>query len=645
VLYTNKLAGPLAAAWIAYLVSACGSSGAQKDTGSSGASGTGGSAAVDGGAPSGGSGEGTTGGAQTGSGGAPIGTGGAAVDNTGGNAPGAGGTSTGGDGRGTGGTGLSAAGGGSDSSGASSSGGRPSGGASASGGAGGRSLGGASASGGPSASAGGSSGGAAASGGAAGTGGASTGTGGASAGSGGQVAGRPELVTSGPDAYWKEGTLSPTSGGQATVTVDASKVLQKWMGFGGSFNEAGWDALSVLSAAERDRAILLLFSATKGANFAWGRVPIGASDYAINRYTLDETPGDYEMKDFSIDRDQQRLIPYIQAALAVKSDIRLWASPWTPPSWMKDPAKIDGTDVPPSGGSATYTAKMKSDAQTQTAFALYLARFVEEYEKVGIHIDSVHPQNEPGYATRYPSCIWDAGLLGSFVGTYLAPTFQTRGLHTDIWFGTLSNSDTYSGHIGGLTGAAAQAVVGVGLQWNTISHVGELAGRGYLVLQTEHKCGNYPFTVAGTPAFNPDKPPNDHAYAVESWGYIRDWIKAGANAYSAWNMVLDTAGKNLDAQRPWPQNALLVVDRAGAKLTVTPAYYVFRHLSYFVDPGADRVEATGGDAVAFKNPDGSLVAVVYNSGGQPAQTTIALGQTTVQVQVPGQGWATVNWKG
>jgi glucosylceramidase len=651
--YTNKLALPLAAAWIAYLVSACGSSGSQNDTGSSGSGGNGGSTAGGGGAPgSGGIATGGQGfgGASMGSGGAQTGTGGGAASGTGGGVSGVGGASAGTGGQtmeGTGGAGLAAAGGGSSSGGrsgfggASASGGRSAGGASASGG---RSAGGASASGGRSAGGASVSGGSSA-GGASASGGSSAETGGASTGGGGQATERPQLVTSGPGAYWKEGTLTPTSGGQATVTVNASRVLQKWIGFGGTFNEAGWDALSVLSASERDRAIRLLFSATEGANFAWGRIPIGASDYAMDRYTLDETAGDYQMNSFSIARDKLRLIPYVQAALAVKADIRFWASPWTPPSWMKDPPQINGTDAPPSGGSGTYAAKMKSDAQTQTAFALYLARFVEEYGKEGIHIDSVHPQNEPGYATRYPSCIWDAGLLGSFVGNYLAPAFQTRGLDTDIWFGTLSNDSTYSGHIGGLTGATAQAVVGVGLQWNTMSHIGDLASRGYLVMQTEHKCGNYPFSVAGTPAFNPDKPPNDHAYAVESWGYIRDWIKANANAYSAWNMVLDTAGKNLDEQRPWPQNALLVVDRASAKLIETPVYYVFRHLSYFVDPGADRVETTGGDAVAFKNPDGSLVVVVYNSGGQAAQMTIALGQTSVQVQVPGQGWATVNWKG
>jgi glucosylceramidase len=458
---------------------------------------------------------------------------------------------------------------------------------------------------------------------------------------------RPGLVTSGPGAYWQTGTLTPASG-QATVTVNAATTHQNWIGFGGTFNEAGWDALAELSAADRDRAIRLLFGAADGANFAWGRIPIGASDYAIDRYTLNETAGDYAMASFSIERDRQRLIPYVKAAQSVKTDIRFWGSPWTPPTWMKNPARFDGTDASPSGTpAATYTAFMKNDAQTLTAYALYFARWVEEYEREGIPIDSVHPQNEPGYATRYPSCRWDAGLLGTFVGQYLAPAFATRNLDTQIWFGTLSNNESaiYNGNIGGLTGAAEEACVGVGLQWNTMPHTSELAARGFLVMQTEHRCGNYPFNVPGTPAFNPDRPANDHAYAVESWGYIRDWLKAGVNAYSAWNMVLDTVGKNLDAQRPWPQNALLVVDRATNRLIETPTYYLFRHLSYFVDPGATRVEATGGDALAFRNPDGSLIAIVFNSGNQNATIAVAMGGSTFQVQVPGQGWATLNFEG
>ena len=483
------------------------------------------------------------------------------------------------------------------------------------------------------------------------SGGASNGSAGTTGTAGTANDERPALVTSGPGAYWKVGTLTMMSGGTATVTVDPTSTLQKWIGFGGTFNEAGWDALSVLTAADRDRAIRLLFSRVEGANFAWGRLPLGASDYAMDRYTLDDTTAnapDPTMDHFSIERDKLRLIPFIKAAQAVKGDIKFWSSPWTPPPWMKNPATYDGTDAPPSGGSATFNAKMKSDAATLAAYALYFARYIEEYAKQGIAIANVSPQNEPGYATRYPSCLWDDGALGTFVGKYLGPTLAEHNLATKVWFGTLSNDTTYPTDIMSLTTDALKYTEGVTLQWNTISRIPTILKDhpGLQIMQSEHKCGNYPFAGGGGPAFNPEKPANDQAYAVESWGYIRDWIAAKANGYSAWNMVLDTNGKNLDAQRPWPQNALLVVDRATKQLVVTPVYHVFRHLSYFVDPGAVRVETKGGDAVAFKNPNGSLVTVLFNSAAQASATTVALGGgTSVQVQIPAQGWATIYWKG
>jgi hypothetical protein len=245
---------------------------------------------------------------------------------------------------------------------------------------------------------------------------------------------QPSLVTSGVDSYWVEGELVPASGA-ATVTVNDGMTFQDWLGFGGTFNEAGWDALSVLPEAERNRAIVLLFSDTEGAGFDWGRIPIGASDYAISRYTLAETPNDLTMENFSIDRDRQMLIPYIKAAQAVKSDIKMWGSPWSPPAWMKSSNNIDGTDADPDGNGATFESSMLSDSATLQAHALYFARFIEEYELEGIPIDHVQPQNEPGYATRYPSCLWAGGLLGSFVGDYLGPTLAERGLSTGIWFG------------------------------------------------------------------------------------------------------------------------------------------------------------------------------------------------------------------
>ncbi len=596
------------------------------------------------------------------SGGAAIGVGGA----SGGSSPGSGGTFSGGTTSSGGASSGGTTSGGTTSGGGTPSGGAPSGGAgfggSAAGSAlgGGPSAGGSSAGGAPSggAAAGGSSSGGAASGGTSGGGSAAGGSanGGNTAGGTDAVGGaggsvnppepEPELVLSGPNGYWVETELSDAPDGSATVTVNESSVEQEWLGFCGSFNEAGWDALGDVSAEDRQRAIELLFHPANGAGFDWGRIPIGASDYAMDRYTLNDTAGDYAMTSFSIARDRERLIPFVQAALAVNRSIRLWASPWTPPAWMKEPAEIDGTNKPPSGSvSNEWEAWMRDDAQTLDAFALYLARFVEEYAAEGIPIDHVQPQNEPGYSTRYPSCRWEPQTLASFVGDHLGPLLTERGLDTGIWFGTLSNSDTVSAHLNAVQGhASARGYLdGYGFQWNTMSNAQSLSASGNLVMQTEHKCGNYPWNPAGFPAFNPDQPPNDHAYAVESWGLIRDWLKAGVHIYSAWNMVLDTAGKNLDTQRPWPQNALLVVDRNARTVTPTPAYYVFRHVSQFVDPGARRLGTTGSnDALAFKNPDESIVVIVHNPGDSPNQMSVAVGASRYQFTVPNKGWATVN---
>ena len=176
----------------------------------------------------------------------------------------------------------------------------------------------------------------------------------------------------------------------------------------------------------------------------------------------------------------------------------------------------------------------------------------------------------------------------------------------------------------------------LGYQWGMLTDVGSAKQYELPIWQTEHRCGNYPWMAP----FNANMAPNDQAYAVESWGHIRDWIKAGVTAYSAWNMVLDTVGVGIDSTRVWPQDALLVVDTSAKKLIVTPAYYVFRHLSQFVAPGARVVATSGGDALAFKNPDGSLVAVMHNAGSAQT-TTVALAGKKLTFAIPADGWATV----
>jgi glucosylceramidase len=454
-------------------------------------------------------------------------------------------------------------------------------------------------------------------------------------GSSGVTGSAPTLVTSAPDAYWKtDGVLTAVTTTGADVTVDDASTAQTWEGFGGAFNELGWNDLSLLSQADRDRALNLLYGAD-GARFAFGRIPIGASDYAMDRYTDDEIGSgtDEPLASFSIERDLMKVIPYVKAAQAVKGNIRFWASPWTPPTWMKQGPFSAGNMVTPFDGGT-----MKSDAATMQAFAQYLIRFVQAYASQGITIEAISAQNEPNYTGTYPTCGWSPAPYTTFIGQYLGPAVAGAGLTTKIMLGTFNGGGSDRSIVGSVMGdATARSYIKVlGYQWGM---QGDVAGARHYdlpVWQTEHRCGNYPWM---TP-FDGSRAPNDQAYAVESWGLIRDWIKAGVTAYSAWNMVLDTVGVGIDSTRVWPQDALLVVDTSAKRLIVTPAYYVFRHVSQFVMPGAKVVATSGGDALAFKNPDGSLVAVLRNAGSDQTMTVALAGQK-LRFAMPADGWATV----
>jgi len=496
-------------------------------------------------------------------------------------------------------------------------------------------------------------------GGANGSGGGGAGTGGSGSGTGGSAVAEPRLVTSADGAYWKTGTLTEAASATVDVTVDDGSTAQTWEGFGGVFEEMGWSHLQVLSASDRDRALRLLFDATNGAHLGMGHIPIGASDYALQRYTDDETASDNALASFSITRDMQSLIPYVKAAQAINGGLRFWASSFTPPTWMKtNTGNASGRSCSLVGSTAFDGGCMQDVTTNLTTLAQYFVTWIKAYQGQGITIDTVAPQEAPSFGQGYPSALWAPAIYTKFIGQFLGPALVQAQLGTKIMLGTMNDGD------GGATAKDMQIVQAVmtdsiaksfvkvvGLQWgmldlyegktSSVSQATFMTG-SLPVWGTLHKCGNYPFNPAGYPLYV-EPAPNNLAYAVESWGYIRDAIKAGVTAYTAAHMVLDTEGKGNDTTRQWSQNALLVVDRSAQALILTPAYYVFRHFSQFVDPGAQVLTTSGGDATAFKNPDGSLVAVIYNSGA--AKTfTVALGGKKLQFPMPAAGWATVNYK-
>lgn len=197
-------------------------------------------------------------------------------------------------------------------------------------------------------------------------------------------------------------------------------------GFGGCFNELGYIALKKIPNDKKEEVFRNLFDPEE-CNFTYCRLPIGANDYAESWYSLNETKGDYEMKNFSIERDKECLIPYIKEAEKYSGELNLFASPWSPPTWMKFPEVYNF-------GTLIWEEK------NLKAYALYFKKFIEEYQKEGIKINQVHIQNEPIADQKFPSCVWSGKQLRDFIKEYIGPLFEENKLDAEIWLGNIKFS-------------------------------------------------------------------------------------------------------------------------------------------------------------------------------------------------------------
>lgn len=414
---------------------------------------------------------------------------------------------------------------------------------------------------------------------------------------------------------------------KSTYTVDPAVRRQTMHGFGGAFNEQGWAALLSLSEKAREEVVRYLFSPEE-ANLSWGRVPIGSSDYALERYTLAPLPGDFEMKSFTIERDRKYLIPYIKAAQKYRPDLRLWASAWSPPIWMKDNNDYEG-------------GNFIDDARYYKAYALYLARFVEEYGKEGIPIRAVVVQNEPTVVTGYPNGGWKPHQFRVFIRDFAGPLFAQRRLKTDIWLGTFNEGNYYSFTKEVLDDPEAKKYVkAVGLQWDGYKQIPLILKNhpGIPIIQTETDCGNWHWL----PGFNKDRAPNDFAYAAHTWRRACDYINAGAEVYILWNLVLDQEGKNIDKYRPWPQNSAIVVDTRKKTVTYTPMFRAIEHLSRYVPEGSRVLDSGGSNNVmAFETPSGSIVVALMNDAKNAETISLKIGKRSFSMQLPPESFATL----
>lgn len=449
---------------------------------------------------------------------------------------------------------------------------------------------------------------------------------------------RVRLVTSSETEHWQSKRVYQLAFSWDTLNLNIDPALmrpgsQPIQGFGACFNELGWTSLQMLSENDRESILRELFDPAVGARFSYCRAPIGANDFASEAYSYDETDGDFPLKNFSIAHDEKTLVPFIQGALRYQPKLKLWASPWTPPSWMKRnhfyaeakayPGMKDNGIRPDQIGREGEDMFIQDPMYFET-YSRYFGLYIDAYRARGISIGMVMPQNEFNSAQNFPSCTWTAAGLARFL-RYLGPEMERRGV--EIFFGTLERGNLNLLETAMADQVVAKAIKGVGVQWagkNSLPAIREQFP-SLAVFQSEQECGDGQ---------------NSWSYTSYCWQLMKHYLRSGVSAYMYWNISTANGGTSTWG---WPQNSLVSVDSATKSYRYNHDYYLLKHLTHFVDVGAQNLITTGtcDDVLAFGNPDGSLALLIRNELAHPQRVEVQVKGRAAMVELPADSIGTM----
>jgi len=393
----------------------------------------------------------------------------------------------------------------------------------------------------------------------------------------------------------------PINEKEAYIFADPTKTFQTVLGIGGALTDASAETFYKLPADQRREILTAYFDPQKGIGYSLGRTHIHSCDFSSESYTYVKD-GDQRLDSFDISPDLKHRIPFIKEALATagKNNFTLYASPWSPPAWMKD------------NNNMLHGGKLKPEYYE--SWARYYGKFIHAYEKAGVPIWGLSVQNEPLAVQTWESCNYSAEEERDFVKNYLGPALRKDGLSDKkiiVWDHNRSFMFQRASVILD-DPAAAKYVWGVGFHWyvddsfENVKRVQEAYPKTHLLF-TEG-C-NGPFDLGKI---------NDWQWG-ETYGksMLHDFNN-GVEGWTDWNVLLDeTGGPN------HVQNfcfAPIHADTKTGKLYYMDSYYYIGHFSKFIRPGAKRISSSSStdklQTTAFLNPDGTIAVVVLNLSDQ-----------------------------
>ena len=376
-----------------------------------------------------------------------------------------------------------------------------------------------------------------------------------------------------------------------------------------------------------------------GINLGFLRIPMGASDFSATGqpYTYDDLPvdeSDPTLAQFSVGHDLAYIIPTLQQAVASNPQLEVLANPWSPPAWMKANSGLDNV-----GHAGTL---LPSD---YGPFAQYFVRFIQSYAANGIRISAITPQNEPGVPSSYPGMEFPDQAEADFVAHYLRPALTSAGLNPQIFGWDLSWGPLTA--TSALIGGAGTALSGIAWHcyFGTPTMMSGLHAFAPALDQVVDECS--------TPTRDDFPTPEILLSAFRNW----------ASAVAVWNVALDPQGGPVQPPNPSCTGCtgLVTINPQTGSVFPSADYYELGQVSKYVKPAAVRIGSehfvsyqlttnyqttvtSGVDDVAFQNPDGTKVLVLYNNSTASSRISVEWNKRYLTCRLPAHATTTLTWQ-
>ena len=402
---------------------------------------------------------------------------------------------------------------------------------------------------------------------------------------------------------------------EVAIFINPKKTFQKYLGIGGAITDASSEVFAMLNETQQNKLLESLYG-KDGIGYNIIRTSIHSSDFGLGSFTYVKE-GDADLKTFSIEKDKEKRIPFIKRAIdLIKDDLVFYASPWSPPAFMKSNKNmLQGGKLLP---------------EFRQAWADYYVKFINAYEEEGIPVWGLTIQNEPMAVQRWESCIYTADEERDFLKNYLGPTLEKEGLGDKkivVWD---HNRDLISERANTIfeDPEASKYAWGIGFHWYETWTGGLPKYDNLKNINESFPSKNMLFTEGCQEGFDSERLhfwPNAERYGNSM---INDF-NSGVVGWTDWNILLDERGGPNHVQ-----NFCFAPIHANTKtgeLTFTPTYYYIGHFSKFIKPGALRVSTTTSrtsiESTSFQNPDGEIITVVMNKTNQKIGYKLIVGES------------------